>query len=129
MIREEIRSPGAIATVGDYLDLTKARLSLTVVSSGVVGYWLGASYIEAAHLSWVPLGALLLGAGANAFNQVLEREPDACMRRTAQRPIPAGRVSAAEAALAAALASLVGLFLLFAESGPLSGSLGALPLA
>jgi protoheme IX farnesyltransferase len=51
------------------------------------------------------------------------------MRRTAQRPIPAGRLSAAEAALAAALASLLGLVLLFAESGPLSGSLGALALA
>src|SRR3990172_7227614 len=113
-MREEIRSPGAVATVTDYLDLTKARLSLTVVSSGVVGYWLGASYIEAAHLSWFTLGTLLLVAGANAFNQVLEREPDACMRRTAQRAVPAGRVSAAEAALAAALASLVGLFLLFA---------------
>jgi protoheme IX farnesyltransferase len=127
--REEIGSPGAIATVGDYLDLTKARLSLTVVSSGVVGYWLGASFIEPAHLLWFTLGTLLLVAGANAFNQVLEREPDARMRRTAQRPIPAGRLSAAEAALAAALASLLGLVLLFAESGPLSGSLGALALA
>jgi protoheme IX farnesyltransferase len=129
MIREEIRSPGAIATVGDYLDLTKARLSLTVVSSGVVGYWLGASFIEPAHLLSFTLGTLLLVAGANAFNQVLEREPDARMRRTAQRPIPAGRISAAEAALAAALASLLGFVLLFAESGPLSGSLGALALA
>ncbi len=128
-VGEEIRSPDAFATVGDYLDLTKARLSLTVVSSGVVGYWLGASFIELAHLLWFTLGTLLLVAGANAFNQVLEREPDARMRRTAQRPIPAGRISAAEAALAAAVASFLGLVLLFAESGLLSGSLGALALA
>jgi protoheme IX farnesyltransferase len=95
----------------------------------VVGYWLGASFIEPAHLLSFTLGTLLLVAGANAFNQVLEREPDARMRRTAQRPIPSGRISAAEAAFAAALASLLGLVLLFAESGPLSGSLGALSLA
>ena len=82
--REEIDSPGAIATVTDYLDLTKARLSLTVVSSGVVGYWLGASFIEPAHLLWFTLGTLLLVGGANGFNQVLEREPDARMRRTAE---------------------------------------------
>ena len=127
--REEIGSLGALATVADYLDLTKARLSLTVVSSGVVGYWLGASFIEPAHLLWFTLGTLLLVGGANGFNQVLEREPDARMRRTAQRPIPAGRISAADAALAAALASLLGLILLFSDSGPLSGSLGALALA
>ncbi len=129
MLREKIKSPGAFATVGDYLELTKARLSLTVVSSGVVGYWLGASFLSPAKLLWFTLGTLLLVAGANAFNQVLEREPDARMRRTAQRPIPTGRVSAAAAAFAAALASLLGLVLLFAESGPLSGSLGALALA
>jgi protoheme IX farnesyltransferase len=128
-VGEELRSSGATATLGDYLDLTKARLSLTVVASGVVGYWLGASFIEPAHLLWFTLGTLLLVAGANAFNQVLEREPDARMQRTAQRPIPAGRLSAADAALAASLASLLGLVLLFAESGPLSGGLGALALA
>jgi protoheme IX farnesyltransferase len=128
-LREEIGSPGAIATLSDYLDLTKARLSLTVVFSGVVGYWLGASFFSLAHLLWFTLGTLLLVAGANAFNQVLEREPDARMRRTAQRPIPAGRITAADGALAAALASVSGLVILFAHSGPLSGSLGALALA
>ena len=128
-VGEGIRSPGAIATLSDYLDLMKARLSLTVVLSGVVGYWVGAVFIEPTHLLWFTLGTLLLVAGANAFNQVLEREIDARMRRTAQRPIPAGRISAPEAALAAALASLLGLVLLYAESGPLSGSLGALALA
>jgi protoheme IX farnesyltransferase len=126
---EELRSPGAIAAVSDYLELTKARLSLTVVSSGVVGYWLGASFVAPEHLLWFTLGTLFLVAGANAFNQVLEREPDARMRRTAQRPIPAGRISAADGAFAAALASLAGLVLLFSHSGPLTGSLGALALA
>jgi protoheme IX farnesyltransferase len=128
-LREEIETPGTLPTVADYLDLTKARLSLTVVSSGVVGYWLGASLLSPAHLLWFTLGTLLLVGGANAFNQVLEREPDARMRRTAQRPIPAGRISASDAAVAAALACLLGLVLLFAHSGRLTGGLGALALA
>ncbi len=124
-LREGIENPGLTATFSDYLELTKARLSLTVVLSGVVGYWLGASTLEAGHLLWFTLGTFLLVAGANAFNQVLEREPDARMRRTAQRPIPSGRISAADAGLAAALASTLGLVLLFAHCGPLTGALGA----
>ncbi len=123
-LREGIESPGAAAVFSDYLELTKARLSLTVVVSGVVGYSLGASTLETAHLLWFTLGTLLLVAGANAFNQVLEREPDARMRRTAQRPIPSGRISAADAALAATLSTVLGLVLLFTHCGPLTGALG-----
>ncbi len=128
-VREGIESAGAAASLSDYLDLTKPRLSLTVVLSGVVGYWLGASALEIAGLLWFTLGTFLLVAGANAFNQVLEREPDARMRRTAQRPIPSGRIAAADAALAAAVSSVLGLLLLFAYCGALSGALGAGALA
>jgi heme O synthase-like polyprenyltransferase len=59
----------------DYLQLTKARLSLTVVLSGVVGYWLGASTIDPSHLLWFVAGTFLVVAAANAFNQGLERSP------------------------------------------------------
>jgi protoheme IX farnesyltransferase len=116
------------ARVRDFLQLTKARLSLTVVLSGVVGYWLGASTIDPAHLLWFVAGTLLVVVGANAFNQVLEREPDARMRRTAQRPIPTGRITPSEAVSAAAVSSVVGLLLLFLHSGPLAGGLGLLGL-
>jgi len=134
--REEVRTAppigaladGIKARVRDYVQLTKARLSLTVVLSGVVGYWLGASTIDPSHLLWFAAGTLLVVVGANAFNQVLEREPDARMRRTAQRPIPRGRIAPSEAAFAAALGSAVGLLILFVESGPLAGGLGLLGL-
>lgn len=134
-VRQEVRAPGSIAAeaararVRDYLQLTKARLTLTVALSGVVGYWLGASTIDPAHLLWFLVGTLLVVGAANAFNQVLEREPDARMRRTAQRPIPTGRVAPAEAAFAAGLASAIGLAVLFAHCGPLTGGLGVLALA
>ncbi len=134
--REGVGAPAAIGTladgmkvrVRDYLQLTKARLSLTVVASGVVGYWLGASTIDPSHLLGFVAGTLLVVVGANAFNQVLERESDARMRRTAQRPIPTGRITPSEAAVAAGLSSGVGLLMLFAKSGPLSGGLGLLGL-
>ena len=127
-LREGIASSGATAALSDYLDLAKPRLTLTVILSGVVGYCLGAASLEVTHLLWFALGTFLLVAGANAFNQVVERESDARMRRTAQRPIPAGRISPADGALAAALASLLGLVLLFADCGPLTGALGAAAL-
>jgi protoheme IX farnesyltransferase len=138
-VREEVRAPGpgSIGTTAeamkarlrDYLQLTKARLSLTVALSGVVGYWLGASTIDPAHLLWFLAATLLVVGAANAFNQVLERELDARMQRTAQRPIPTGRIDPAEAAFAAGLASVLGLVILVVHSGPLTGSLGVLALA
>jgi protoheme IX farnesyltransferase len=128
-VREGIENPGATAALSDYLDLAKPRLSLTVVLSGAVGYWLGATSLDAAHFLWFTLGTFLVVAGANAFNQVLERESDARMRRTAQRPIPSGRIAPSDGAIAAGLASLLGLVLLFAHGGPLTGTLGAAAFA
>jgi protoheme IX farnesyltransferase len=110
--------------VRDYLYLTKARLSLMVVASGVVGYWLGASPLDALVLLGFTLGTFLLVGGANAFNQILEREPDSRMNRTANRPIPTGRVSLLEAKLAASTLSASGTAILFAACGWLCGLLG-----
>jgi heme o synthase len=108
----------------DYLYLTKARLSFMVVASGVVGYWLGASSIDVLVLFCFTLGTFLLVGGANAFNQILEREPDARMERTANRPIPTGRISLTEAKVAAGAMSATGTAILFAACGWLTGSLG-----
>ncbi|MGH9323843.1 MAG: protoheme IX farnesyltransferase, partial [Vicinamibacteria bacterium] len=116
------------ARVRDYLQLTKARLSLTVVLSGVVGYWLGASTIDPVHLLWFTFGTLSVVGGANAFNQIWERELDALMVRTAQRPLPTGRISVGEAMIAASLASSGGLSILFLRSGWLTFGLGLLAL-
>ncbi len=108
----------------DYLYLTKARLSLMVVASGVVGYWLGASSLDTIVLLCFTLGTFLLVGGANAFNQILEREADARMDRTANRPIPTGRISLGEAKIAATALSATGTALLFAVCGLLTGVLG-----
>jgi protoheme IX farnesyltransferase len=118
-----------LARVREYVRLTKARLSSMVVLSAVVAYWLGAKALDPSHLLWFTLGTFLVVGGANAFNQVLEREPDSRMRRTEKRPLPAGRVRVSEAVAAALAMVSAGLAVLFLGSGVATGALGLLALA
>lgn len=117
-------STGARSRLRDYIYLTKARLSLMVVASGVVSYWLGAASLDSLVLLCFTLATFLLVGGANAFNQILERDLDARMRRTANRPIPTGRISLGEAKLAATTMSVTGTAILFATCGSLTAFLG-----
>jgi protoheme IX farnesyltransferase len=106
------------------LELTKARLSSMVLLSAIVGYWLASTSMDLPSLAWFSLGTFLVVGGANAFNQVLERDADARMNRTARRPIPSGRLSAASATLAAALMSAGGLAILWYWAGTMTALLG-----
>jgi protoheme IX farnesyltransferase len=114
--------------VKDYLHLVKARLSTMVVASAVVAYWLGATSVDAGALLWFTIGTFLVVGGANAFNQVLERGPDARMERTSRRPLPTGRLSVVEATAAASLMSGGGLALVYLSGGLLSAALGVVAL-
>lgn len=115
---------GARSRVRDFLYLTKARLSLMVVLSAVVGYWLGAALIAPGALFAFALGTLAIVGGANAVNQVLERDLDARMARTSNRPIPAGRLTPGAALGTASLLTGAGFLVLFLSSGWMAGSLG-----
>jgi protoheme IX farnesyltransferase len=80
---------------------------------------------------WIRAGSLLLGSllslsGASALNQVLEREPDARMRRTAGRPLPAGRIDLAAATAYGIGLSLAGGLLLYWGNNPLTAILALL---
>jgi protoheme IX farnesyltransferase len=113
--------PLARASLADWLELTKPRITLLVVFTALVGFMAAApaqrwSYLLGAAL----LGTGLVAAGASALNQVLERATDALMNRTRSRPIPAGRIRPAEASLFGLLLTLVGLALLIALCGPLA---------
>lgn len=97
----------------DYLVLTKPEVTSLVVVSTLAGFYLGAR----GGLEWVLLlhtliGTALVSGGTAAFNQFLEREDDARMRRTAQRPLPAGRLEPAAALWFAAALSLTGVLYL-----------------
>ncbi len=121
---------GAIGQkLGDYFVLSKARLSLLVLSSGLVGFWLasGASP-DLGKLSLFGVGALLVIAGANAYNEVAERYQDRLMERTARRPLPAGRMSVREATIAASAMSAAGLGILLWSTNLLTAVLAALAL-
>lgn len=103
-----------IQKVQDYKLLVKFRLSLTVVLSSVMAFLIGSSSYS---LNWVAVGVLALGGflvtgAANALNQVLEKDYDRLMKRTADRPLAAGRMKVSEAVLAAGFMCLFGITLL-----------------
>src|ERR1700744_749819 len=83
-----------------FADLIKARLTTLVLLTTLVGFYLGetgrVNYLLMFHTL---LGTTLVAAGAAALNQLLEREHDAKMRRTASRPLPSGRMQPATVAI------------------------------
>jgi len=124
-------APGvAIRTrLADYLILTKPRIAVMALFTVAAGYWLGAGDDAGSRvLLNTLLGAGLVAAGGSALNQVFERRTDARMRRTANRPIPAGRVSVEHATAFGAITSGVGLAYLMATVPPAATLAAALTL-
>src|SRR3954454_19862920 len=101
------RSTGRIAA--DYAELVKARLTLLVLVTTAVGYYLAArSPVSPAGLLHAVFGTAWAAAGAAALNQWWERKVDALMQRTRTRPVPGGRMSAREAFIAGTVMSVIG---------------------
>lgn len=138
--------------VKDYIALTKPRVTWLILMSTGIGYFFGRSHSSWLTLLWTVIGTGLIASGAAALNQWYEREADTKMRRTAQRPLPDGRLGVHRAlvfsiALAVAgfavlatlvnlLSGLLGLFTLLSyvfvytplkQRSPLSTVVGALP--
>lgn len=108
-----LKSLSTVQKASAILELTKARLNLSVVYSAVAGYLLGATSFSWYSLLLLAAGGYLVVGAANGFNQVLERDRDALMNRTRQRPLPEGRLSVVEAMLASTIMAFAGLFLLY----------------
>jgi protoheme IX farnesyltransferase len=108
----------------DFSALTKPRITLMVVLTTAVGYLLATPAFDVPTLAWTLLGTALLASGSSVFNQVIERKIDARMVRTAQRPLPAGRMGT-PAAMALGLGlTLAGMVLLMALVNLLTAALG-----
>jgi len=117
------------ARIKDYAQLLKPNLSFMVVFSSVIGYLLAPGItFELDKVLTLFIGGILVTGGANAINQIIEREGDAKMKRTMFRPIPDGRMGATEAWLFAALSGLSGTFILWYAFNPLAGILSLISL-
>jgi protoheme IX farnesyltransferase len=111
----------------DYAELMKLRVTSLIVMTAWCGYFFGAQRAGVSSLSWglfhALLGIALVSGGTAALNEVMEHEVDGHMRRTAQRPLPAGRMSLRHALVAGLLATLGGSIYLAVFTNPLTGLL------
>jgi protoheme IX farnesyltransferase len=110
--------------LADLLELTKPRITLMVVLTAGIGMFLAAGDAAPGLVLHTLLGTALVSGGASAVNQILERETDARMQRTAQRPLPAGRMRPATAWIFAVAISIAGLAELALAVNPLTALLG-----
>src|SRR5690349_10858591 len=102
----------ATSLLRDYAELTKLRVTTLSVMTAGCGYFFGAQKAGAPWISWGLLHALLgiglVSSGTAALNEVMERDVDAYMRRTALRPLPAGRMSLLHATVVGLVAAVGG---------------------
>ncbi len=97
----------------DFKEITKARLAISVVFSSIAGYFLGAYEIQWVQVLLLAFGGYCMVGASNAYNQVIERDLDALMKRTKNRPIPTGRISVKSAMTMAIVLTLLGVLALY----------------
>lgn len=128
MVAEEsvVEKTNTPSKVKDYALLLKLRLAFLVVLSALSGYlFVGGTF--GLNFWLLIIGGFLITGSSNGFNQIIERELDKKMNRTANRPIPSGRMSVNEAFIVSAICGIVGAVLLF-QINFFSGILGLLAL-
>ncbi len=109
-------------------ELVKLRLTTMVLITTTMGFYLASTAMDWALLFHALLGTGLVACGAAALNQYLEKEFDARMPRTANRPIPAGRIRPETALLAGGAMGAVGLVYLAVQVNALTSVIGAVTL-
>jgi heme o synthase len=121
------------AVAADLVELTKPRIALMVALTAATGLVMASQgtvgTLDLLLLFHTVAGTALVAAGAGTLNQVVERDVDARMRRTAERPIPAGRIHPDVGLLWGVLLAVVGIAWLAAAVNLLTAMLGGLTLA
>lgn len=125
----DLAALAAPAGFADYLALTKPRLSLLSVLTILVGYLAARPPFVPLELLSVIVGGSLAAGGVAVLNQWLESDTDARMRRTADRPIPTGRVADGSAFVVGAFMCAGSLALLFAEVNGLAAFCALMTIA
>jgi protoheme IX farnesyltransferase len=99
--------------ISDFKEITKMRLALSVVFSSVAGYLLGVDTVSYQTLLLLALGGYFMVGASNAFNQIIEKDLDALMDRTKNRPVAAGRMSVNSAFAIASIFTILGIVILY----------------
>jgi protoheme IX farnesyltransferase len=94
-------------------ELTKFRLTLSVVFSSFISYFLGASEVNLIQLFYLIAGGILIVSSSNIFNQIIERDLDKLMKRTQNRPLPKKEITPKLALFLAILSALIGLIFMY----------------
>ncbi len=103
----------ASSVISDFKEITKMRLALSVVFSSIAGYLLGVDTINYKTLTLLALGGYFMVGASNAFNQIIEKDLDALMNRTKNRPIPSGRMAVTTAFIIASVFTILGIVILY----------------
>lgn len=114
-------------TFSDFKEITKAKLAVSVVISSLAGYLLGATQVQAMPLLLLAFGGYCMVGASNAFNQVIERDLDALMNRTLNRPIPSGRMTVGTAITIAVAMTIIGIVALYVVN-PKTAMFGAVSI-
>ncbi len=113
--------------ISDFKQLTKVGLSLSVVFSSVAGYLLAVEIVDYFILSLLAIGGFFMVGASNAFNQIIEKDTDAIMKRTQNRPLPTGRMSVNVALTIAIVFTILGISILYSIN-PKSALFGAISI-
>ncbi len=106
-------SVSTASIISDFKEITKIRLSVSVVFSSIAGYLLGAPTVDVYTLILLAFGGYFMVGASNAYNQIIEKDLDALMERTKNRPIPSGRMSVRTAFIIAVAFTLLGIATLY----------------
>lgn len=111
----------------DFKQLTKVGLSLSVVFSSLAGYLLAVEKIQISTLILLAIGGYLMVGASNAFNQIIEKDTDALMKRTKNRPLPTARMHVSMAMVIAVSFTILGISILYSIN-PKSALFGAISI-
>ena len=112
-IAEAGRHASSPSKLKDYKELIKFTLSITVVFSSIISYLLVPNIrFDLKMVLLLFISGLLVTGAANAINQITEKDTDAMMKRTANRPVAAGRISTTEAWIFAIASTIIGVFIM-----------------
>ncbi|NRA93305.1 MAG: protoheme IX farnesyltransferase [Psychroserpens sp.] len=102
-----------VSAISDFKEITKIRLSVSVVFSALAGYLLGTTEFNLYALILLAFGGYFMVGASNAYNQIIEKDLDALMDRTKNRPVPAGRMSVQTAFIIATIFTIAGIATLY----------------